>query len=163
MSLAATLAGLAFTSGGLGAVHALSNPLGTEYRLSHGRSNAVMLPYIVDYNKIGDRHKYARVAQALGEDVAGLPPSRAAAKLVSALIGLLEALDIPTRISEYGVSREDIPKLVAGTMKSSRLYGVSREDIPKLVAGTMKSSRLFVPNPRDMTEEDVEKVFMNAL
>jgi alcohol dehydrogenase class IV len=36
MSLAATLAGLAFTSGGLGAVHALSNPLGTEYRLSHG-------------------------------------------------------------------------------------------------------------------------------
>jgi alcohol dehydrogenase class IV len=53
MALAANLAGLAFTSGGLGAVHGLAYVLGTEYHLSHGRSNAIMLPHVMEYNKIG--------------------------------------------------------------------------------------------------------------
>ena len=43
MSLAATVSGMAFASGGLGAVHALAYPVGTEYHLPHGRSNAIML------------------------------------------------------------------------------------------------------------------------
>jgi alcohol dehydrogenase class IV len=50
MSLAATLAGLAFGSGGLGAVHALAYPLGTEYHVTHGRTNAIMLPHVMRYN-----------------------------------------------------------------------------------------------------------------
>ena len=71
--LAANLAGTAFTSGGLGAVHGLAYVLGTEHHLSHGRSNAVMLPHVMAYNLSGDFQKYAQIASAMGEPVAGLP------------------------------------------------------------------------------------------
>ena len=142
MALAATLAGMAFTSGGLGAVHALAYALGTEYHLSHGRSNAVMLPYVVDYNKIGNLSKYANIARAMGENIEGLSTYEAAERLVTGLHWLLENISIPTKISAYGVSREDIPKLVEGGMKQNRF---------------------FVPNPRNLTEEDVKNIYISAL
>ena len=141
MSLAATLAGMAFTSGGLGAVHALAYPLDTEFHLSHGRSNAVMLPYVVDYNKIGNLSKYADIAEVMGEDMEGLSEYEAAESLVSCLFRLIEDVAIPTRLSDYGVSRDDIPKLAAGGMKQKRL---------------------FVPNPRNLTEEDVNNIYESA-
>ena len=59
MSLAATISGLAFGSGGLGAVHALSNPLGIEYHFPHGRINAIMLPHVMTFNIIGNPTKFA--------------------------------------------------------------------------------------------------------
>ncbi|HEY83349.1 MAG TPA: iron-containing alcohol dehydrogenase [Dehalococcoidia bacterium] len=142
MALAATLAGMAFTSAGLGIVHAVSNPLGMTYHLTHGRSNAVMLPYVVDYNKIGSLSRYARIAQAMGENVAGLSNYEAAERLVSSLFRMLELLGIPSKLSTYGVTKEDIPKFTAGAM-------------------TM--TRLFVWNPRNLTEEDIKAIYRQAL
>ncbi|MFQ5996797.1 MAG: iron-containing alcohol dehydrogenase, partial [Dehalococcoidales bacterium] len=142
MSLAATLAGMAFTSGGLGVVHALSNPLGMEYHLTHGRSNAVMLPYVVDCNKIGNLKKYAHITRAMGENIEGLSAYQAAEKLVVCLNRLLEVLNIARKISAYGVSREDIPKFVESSMKIGRL---------------------FIWNPRNLTEEDVKNIYTSAL
>jgi len=142
MSLAATLAGMAFTSSNLGAVHALSNILGIKYHMSHGRANAVMLPYVVDYNKIGNLNKYAIIARAMGENTDELTPYQAAEKLVAHLFKLLEILNIPTKLSDYGVTKADIPALVEGGMKLSRL---------------------FVPNPRNLTEEDVKIIYTRAL
>lgn len=142
MSLAATLAGLAFSSGGLGAVHALAYVLGTEYHMSHGRTNAIMLSYVVDYNKTGALSKYARIAQAMGEKTAGLSDSQAAERLVLRLHRLLSEVGIPDKLGAYGISVKDLPVLVVGGMKNSRL---------------------FVPNPRDLTEEDVEKIYRSAL
>ena len=142
MSLAATLAGLAFSSGGLGAVHALAYVLGTEYHMSHGRTNAIMLPYVVDYNKTGALSKYARIAQAMGEKTAGLSDFQAAERLVLRLHRLLSEVGIPDKLGAYGISVKDLPVLVAGGMKNSRL---------------------FVPNPRDLTEGDVEKIYRSAL
>ncbi len=142
MSLGATLAGAAFNNGGLGAAHALSNALGVEFHLTHGRSNAVMLPYVVDYNKIGNLKKYACIAQAMGENIEGLSAYQAAEKLVTCLNRLLALLNIPNKLSAYGVSRKDIPKLVEGGLKRSTL---------------------FIPNPRDLTEEDVKNIYTSAL
>jgi alcohol dehydrogenase class IV len=142
MSLAATLAGLAFSSGGLGAVHALAYVLGTEYHMPHGRTNAIMLPYVVDYNKIGDPARYARMAQAMGENIDGLSDLQAAERLVARLHQLLADIGIPDRLGAYGISADDLPGLVAGGMRQRRL---------------------FVPNPRDLTEEDVTKIYRSAL
>jgi alcohol dehydrogenase class IV len=141
MSFAATLAGAAFVSGGLGAVHGLAYPLGTEYHWPHGRSNAVMLPYVVDFNKIGNLNKYAAIAQAMGENIDGLSKYEAAEVLVDSLFGLLDILHIPAKLSAYDISEKDIPKLVAGGMKQSRL---------------------FVPNPRNLTEADVKAIYTAA-
>jgi len=141
MSLAATISGLAFSSGGLGAVHALSNPLGIEYHLPHGRTNAIMLPHVMTFNLIGNPTKFAWIAEAMGEAVEGLSPMEAGSLAVEAVKELLNQLKISIRLRDY-----DIPQ----------------KDIPKLVEGAMKVSRLFVPNPRNLTHEDVEEIFRMA-
>jgi alcohol dehydrogenase class IV len=141
MLLAANIAGLAFGSGGLGAVHALSYVIGSEYRMSHGRSNAIMLPYVMDFNKTGNLQKFAKIAEAMGENVAGLPIHEAAEKSVEAVRRLLNMVQIPFRLSQYGISRGDLSKLVAGGLKQARL---------------------FAPNPRDLTEGDVRTIYEKA-
>ncbi len=142
MSLAATLAGLALNSAGAAAIHGLSNIMGLKYKMSHGRANAVLLPYVIDYNKIGDLNRYATIAQAVGINTEGLSPYEAAEELVAYLFNLLEILNIPARLSDYGATEADIPALVEGGMKLARL---------------------FVPNPRNMTEEDVRNIYTRAL
>jgi alcohol dehydrogenase class IV len=141
MSLAATMAGLAFGSGGLGAVHALAYPLGTEYHMTHGRTNAIMLPHVMRYNVPGSPERYARIAELMGQDIEGY--------------GLLEAAELAV---------EAIQELLF-TIKVSfsiRDYGIPESDLAKLTDGAMKQARLFVPNPRDLTEEDVESIYRKA-
>ena len=72
MLLASNLAGMAFTSGGLGATHGLAYPLGTRYHMAHGRSNAIMLPHVMSYNLIGNLAGYRDIAELMGEEIKGL-------------------------------------------------------------------------------------------
>lgn len=141
MSLAALVSGMAFASGGLGAVHALAYPLGTEYHMPHGRSNAIMLPHVMNYNLCGNPDQYANIAALMGVDVEGLTPMEAAGLAVEAVEELLETIRIPYHLSDY-----DIPE----------------EDLPKFVEGGMKQARLFVPNPRDLSEDDVTAIYQDA-
>jgi alcohol dehydrogenase class IV len=138
MSLAATVAGMAFASGGLGAVHALAYPVGTEYRLPHGRSNAIMLPHVMKYNLSGSPEKYANIGAFMGRGVEGLSATKGALLAIEAVQELLETVQIPYRLRDYGISKKDFPKLVEGAMRFARL---------------------FVPNPRDLTEEDVRSIY----
>ncbi len=141
MSLAALFAGTAFASGGLGAVHALAYPIGTEYRLPHGRSNAIMLPHIMKFNLSGNPEKYAIVAAFMGKRTEGLPAMKGALLAIEAVQELLETVQIPYRLRDYGISKKDFPKCVEGAMRFARL---------------------FVPNPRDLTEQDVLSVYEEA-
>jgi len=141
MSLAATLAGLAFGSGGLGAVHALAYPLGTEYHMAHGRTNAILLPHVMRFNLPGSPGKYARMAALMGKDAKGLSPMAAAGQAVEAVKELLRAVRVSFQIGDYGIPRGDLPRLVQGAMKQARL---------------------FVPNPRDLGEEDVRLIYEEA-
>ncbi len=141
MLLAASLAGLAFASSRLGIVHGLAYVIDTEYHLPHGRANAIMLPHVMDFNKTGNLAKFGKIAEAMGSPVGGLSPYEAAEKSVQMVKNLLEALQIPYRLSQYG-----IPK----------------DHLPKLVEGGMKQARLFVPNPRDVTQEDLRNIYEKA-
>jgi alcohol dehydrogenase class IV len=141
MLLAASLAGLAFASSRLGIVHGLAYVIDTEYHLPHGRANAIMLPHVMEFNKTGNLAKFGRIAEAMGEPVGGLSPYEAADKSIQAVKNLLAALQIPYRLSQYG-----IPK----------------DHLPKLVEGGMKQARLFVPNPRDVTQEDLRWIYEKA-
>ncbi len=141
MSLAATSAGMAFASGGLGAVHALAYPIGTECHLSHGRSNAIMLPHIMKYNLSGNPEKYANIAALMGKGIEGLSATKGALLSIEAVRELLEAVQIPYHLRDYKISKGDFPKFVEGAMKFARL---------------------FVPNPRDLTEKDVLSIYEGA-
>jgi alcohol dehydrogenase class IV len=141
MLLAANLSGLAFASGGLGAVHGLAYVLGTEYHMSHGRSNAIMLPHVMDFNKVGNLQKFADIAEAMGQPIEGLSVSEAADLAVEAVFDLMSAVNASPWLSDYGIAKDDLPKLVQGGMAQARL---------------------FLPNPRDLTEEDVRSIYRNA-
>jgi alcohol dehydrogenase class IV len=141
MSLAATMAGMAFASGGLGAVHALAYPIGTECHLPHGRSNAIMVSHIMKYNLSGNPEKYANIAAFMGKGMGGLSATKGALLSIEAVQELLETLQIAYHLRDYGISKKDFPKFVEGAMKFARL---------------------FVPNPRDLTEKDVLSIYEGA-
>jgi alcohol dehydrogenase class IV len=92
----------------------------------------------MDYNRIGDLNKYARIGKAMGEDIQGLSAYEAAGKAVDAVKKLIAAVNISIKLPDYGIRKGDLPKLVEGGMKQARL---------------------FVPNPRDLTKEDVRKIY----
>jgi alcohol dehydrogenase len=142
MLLAANFAGMAFTSGGLGACHGLAYPLGTEFHMPHGKSNAIMLAHVMEFNFMASLERYAEVAMAMGENVGGLSMYEAAAKSVYAVKKLLAAVNISSKLSDYGVGEKDVPILVQGGLKQSRFY---------------------VPNPRNLTEADIEAIYRKAL
>jgi alcohol dehydrogenase class IV len=142
MLLAANFGGSAFTSGGLGAVHGLAYVLGTEYHMSHGRSNAIMLPHVMKFNTAGNLDKFADIAEVMGENIEGLSLYEAADRAPVAVERLLTAMDFPYRLSAYRIKESDLPKLVEGAMAQARL---------------------FVPNPRDLTRADVENIYRSAL
>lgn len=141
MLLGASIAGLAWASGGLGAAHALSYTLETQFHLGHGRAVSIMLPYVMDHNKIANLAKYARIAEAMGDSVKNLSLNDAAVKSVAAVKGLLRSVDISIDLTDYGISRDDLDSLVEGGMKQARL---------------------FVPNARSLTREDVKALFLRA-
>jgi len=62
------------------------------------------------------------MAEAMGENVEGLSMYEAADKSVEAVKKLLNAVQIPFRLSQYGISRDHLPKLVEGGMKQARLF-----------------------------------------
>src|SRR5262249_18070077 len=71
VSLGATLAGLAFSNVGVALVHALEYPVGGATHCSHGAGNGLLLPFVMRYNQRVRQKEFARIAQLLGEDVAG--------------------------------------------------------------------------------------------
>lgn len=109
MLMASLQGGLAFQKG-LGAVHAMSHPLGglSDPVLHHGTLNAVILPTVLRFNAgcVGD--KYARLATAMG-----LP---ADADIAAAIEALNDRLGLPSGLREMGVKDDVIPRMVEGAV-----------------------------------------------
>ena len=118
MHNASCIAGMAFTNAFLGINHSMAHKLGGEFNIPHGRANAILLPYVIEYNAqkptkftsfpkyehyIADE-KYAEIAKYLG-----LPAStteEGVASLVKAIRDLMKELDMPATIAECGISRD---------------------------------------------------------
>ena len=67
MHTASTIAGMAFTNASLGIVHSMAHKIGGVFHLTHGEANAIMLPYIIDYNR-KSCDKYEKLEEILGID-----------------------------------------------------------------------------------------------
>lgn len=116
MHNASTMAGMAFTNAFLGINHSLAHKIGGEFHISHGRSNAVLLPYVIEYNStkptkfagfpkyekfIADK-KYYQIAKALG-----LPSKtirEGVDSFIKAVKDLLKKLDMPSNFKECGIN-----------------------------------------------------------
>jgi alcohol dehydrogenase class IV len=121
MLLASTMAAMAFTRTRLGNVHAMSHPVGAYFDVPHGVANALLLPYVMDWNLPGCLDSFPRVAHALGESTDGLSPRAAAAVAVDAVRELSRDVSIPERLRDLGVTRDAIPAMAADAMKSGNV------------------------------------------
>ena len=137
--MAAMLAGMSYGTESAGAVHAMSQTAGGVYNLPHGELTAALLPPVMTYNYLGEPHKYARIAQAMGENTWGLTVWEAAELAVESVTRLVHTLDIPT-LSEMGIPEADIPMLVDLAYADPQTIG----------------------NPRDLTKKSYEQIYRSC-
>lgn len=123
MLTGALLAGQAFANAPVGAVHALAYPLGGVFHIPHGLSNSLMLPPVLRYNAEAAEPLYAELASHLGLHAS-------TDGLVEEMERIADVVGIETRLSQLGISHNDLPRLAEEAM-----------DV----------KRLLVNNPRDMT------------
>lgn len=111
MLMGSLLAGKALATAGVGLVHAMAYPLGGMFNIPHGLANAVLLPYVVDYNIIGNPEKFARIAAIMGHDVGNISLRDAAQLAVEAVFELNQDVGIPTSLEEIGIVFDQIPRM----------------------------------------------------
>ena len=119
----------------------MSHPVGAQFGVHHGLANAILLPYVMEYNLSARLDKFIAIAQALGEDADGLPDGEATALAIEQVRQLNHDLGIPSRLREVGVRVSGIPKLARATMASGNI----------------------AVNPRKTTQRDIEQLFRNAV
>lgn len=137
MAEAQYIAGMGFSNVGLGIVHSMAHPLGAFYDTPHGVANALLLPYVMEYNAESPaRPKYLDIARAMGVDTTGMSVDEGIAAAIGAVRALSLSIGIPQRLHEIGVKREDIPALAVAAFNDVCTGGNPRptsvEDIAAL-------------------------------
>jgi alcohol dehydrogenase class IV len=119
MALGSLYGGLCLGPVNTGAVHALAYPLGGEFHVAHGLSNAVLLPHVLEYNIPAMPDRYAQVARALGAE--GGSRTELARRGLEVVRELMRDCHMPLTLSEIGIPREAIPAMAESALTVTRL------------------------------------------
>jgi len=142
MLLGACLAGQAFANAPVAAVHALAYPLGGNFHIPHGLSNALVLPHVLRFNVSAATTHYSELAPVvLGDRLRRSDPTTFADQLIEELGGLSGRMGLPTRLRDAGVPQDMLPQL-------------ARE--------AMLQQRLLMNNPRELNENDALAIYRAA-
>ncbi|MDR3412196.1 MAG: iron-containing alcohol dehydrogenase [Formivibrio sp.] len=142
MLLGALYGGMSIATSSTTAVHALAYPLGGKYRMPHGVSNAILLPYVMRFNSVGNADKFRDMAIAMGLDVAKLSAEDAATAMIDALFALNRDLEIPADLKRWKITAADLDTLVDGAAKVTRLLD---------------------NNPRPMSKDDIRAIYTQLI
>jgi choline dehydrogenase len=126
MSMAAMMGALAYGTESAGAAHAMSQSSGGVHDVPHGALTARVLGPVMEYNYLGEPEKFARIAQAMGEDIRGLSVWEAAERAVEAVYQLTEAVEIPS-LQDLGFTEEEIPHLAEIAFNDPQTIGNPRD------------------------------------
>ncbi|WP_100656772.1 iron-containing alcohol dehydrogenase [Alteromonas flava] len=142
MLLGAMLAGQAFANAPVAGVHALAYPLGGHFHISHGLSNALVLPHVLKFNHSHAMALYAELAPLLCSSITSdVPQAEASMALIDYCANISSELGLPERLRDCNVPKEFLPQLA--------------ED-------AMLQQRLLVNNPRTITRDDAFKIYQEA-
>lgn len=108
--LGALQAGLAFSNASVALVHGMSRPIGANFHVPHGMSNAALLSVVTEFSIMGAPDHYAQIAAAMGINTAGLSATAAAQAGVEEIKRLVSRLEIPT-LSGFGIKKEQLDSL----------------------------------------------------
>ena len=142
MLLGAMLAGQAFANAPVAAVHALAYPLGGNYHIPHGLSNALVLPHVLRFNGPEAANLYAELTQII-LPTRSLPadPLQVTAILADYFLELAADLGLPTRLQQMNIDQKDLPMLAEQAMLQQRL---------------------LINNPRAMSLSDALSIYRQA-
>ncbi|HEY8891164.1 MAG TPA: lactaldehyde reductase [Clostridium sp.] len=141
MALGQYMAGMSFSNVGLGLVHGMAHPLGAFYDTPHGIANAVILPYVMEYNAESTGEKYREIARAMkvsGVDDMSQDEYRKAA--IDIVKKLSQDVGIPKILREIGVKEEDLVALAESAMADACTPG----------------------NPKDSSVKDILEIYKKA-
>jgi len=144
MLIGAMLAGKAFANSPVAAVHALAYPIGGTFHVSHGLSNALVLPYVLRFNSVDTKASkdYSELAPYVFPDLDTNKGTQAVcAEFIDKMEDLSKRLGLPQKLREV-----NIPKNAC----------------EKMANDAMKQTRLLVNNPREVTESDALNIYHAA-
>lgn len=137
MMMGSLLAGLSFSHADVASVHCMAEALGSLYDAPHGMCNAILLPYVMEYNLPAAEYKYARVARAMGIDE---PDDRKAA---------IKGIDHIKKLSrEIG-------------LPGIKVLNIHQDDFMLLAEMSVKNGSND-SNPRAITRDDYIRLFQQA-
>lgn len=141
MQMAAYYGGLAITASGTTAVHALSYPLGGKFHVAHGVSNAILLAPVMRFNAPACTERLALAYDRCCHEEERVHTNEEKVEWVLQRIeDIVDHLEIP---------------------KSLKEFGVAEEDLEGLVSSAMEVQRLLVNNPRELYPEDAMKIYQS--
>jgi alcohol dehydrogenase class IV len=142
MLMASFLGGVTLASSNVGAVHVLAHTLGGIHKIPHGIANAVFLPYVMEFNRMACRERFARIASFLGECVEGLSLDMASKGAVESVRNLTQDVGIPQRLRDLNIPEDSIDLIAERSIETGQ--------------------RLLVNNPRVMSVEEAKELLRKA-
>ena len=141
--IGAMYAGIAFCNSSVALVHGMSRPIGTNFHIAHGISNAAILGTVMYFSHKGNAARYADLAEAMGNEVHGLSEIEGAKTAVDSVKELIADLEIPT-LRGLGLDKKKLEAL-AQKMAEDAIASGSPDN-----------------NPRIATREEIAKLYMEA-
>lgn len=141
MALGQYIAGMGFSNVGLGIVHSMAHPLGAFYDTPHGVANALLLPYVMEYNAPATGEKYREIARAMGvQGVDAMDADTYRQAAIDAVLALSKSIDIPQKLSEIGVKEADLPRLSESAFADVCTPGNPRDTNPAEILAVYKKA-----------------------
>jgi len=141
MSIAQYIAGMGFSNVGLGIVHSMAHSLGAFYDTPHGVANALLLPYVMEYNADSTEDRYRDIAKAMGVvGTENMTIEQARKSAIDAVRQLAIDVGIPQKLTQIGASKDDIQALSELAMVDACTPG----------------------NPKDPTIADIKGIYEKA-
>ena len=125
MHYASTIAGMSFNNAYLGINHSLAHALGSEFKIAHGRANAILLPHVIRFNAhrpikftpfaayehyIADK-RYAKLAKTLG--LPARTTEEGIESLILAIVNLAKTLEMPLSVADCGISKDEFDRKIS--------------------------------------------------
>ena len=137
MLVAACIAGMAFSSGFLGIVHAMAHAIGGSYPVHHGTANSILLPHAMRFNSEVAPNRLVRIARAMGVNAGGRSEEYVIEDGIAAVTALADDCNMPMRLRDVQVPREALPALAEVALIDGAIFTNPRtatvEDIVTLL------------------------------
>lgn len=140
MLVASMYGGMALSSAGTAAVHALAYPLGGTYGIAHGVANSMLLPHVMRFNFDVIKDELSEVGRIMG--ISEDDDTKVANSVIEQIQNWTNKFKIPQDLKEFGITESDIEELS---------YSASQ------------ITRLLDNNPKSLSLEDIKSIYRKLL